>query len=95
MKITVSFLSAPNAAKAAGGKSVNLDLAGRTISDLIGELCDKYGEPLRRALLDDSGRLDMSFRVVVGKGEWLTRDQLDRPLGGGDQVTIAMLVGGG
>ena len=95
MKITVSFLSAPNAAKAAGGKSVTFDVTGRTISDLIGELCDRHGEPLRRYLLDDSGRLDLSFRVVLGTGEWLTRDQLDRPLNDGDQVTIAMLVGGG
>jgi hypothetical protein len=37
----------------------------------------------------------MAFRVVHGAGEWLSRDQLDRPLSDGDQVTIAMLVGGG
>ena len=95
MKVAVSFVSAPNAARAVGGNSVELEINGGTIADLVQEMTKQYGEPLGRYLLDASGQLDQSFRVVLETGEWLTRDQLDRPLGDGDRVTIAMLVGGG
>lgn len=95
MKVTVSFLSVPNAARAVGGRSVAFEFTGRTVEELIRELVDRHGKPLAQCLLDGSGRLDQSFKVVLGTGEWLTSRQLDRTLKDGDNVTIAMLVGGG
>jgi molybdopterin converting factor small subunit len=95
MKITVEFLSLPNVVKMVGGKSVTHDFSGGTIQDLVGEVAAKYGQPVRDFLLDDTGRLDTGFRVVLNKREWLTHEQLDRTLEDGDVVTIAMLVGGG
>jgi hypothetical protein len=95
IRVTVEFLGLPNAAKLAGAKSFPLELPGGTIADLVQALADRHGEPLRRLLLDDEGRLDLSFQVIHNKTEWLRREQLDRPLGDGDVVTITMLVGGG
>jgi molybdopterin converting factor small subunit len=95
MKITVEFLSLPNIAKLVGAKSIFHDFAGGTVQDLIGEVAGKYGKKVRDFLLDESGRLAADFRVVLNKKEWLTHEQLDRPLEDGDIVTIAMLVGGG
>jgi molybdopterin converting factor small subunit len=95
MRITVEFLSLPNIAKLVGGKSISHDFAGGTIQDLIGEVARKHGKKVSDFLLDDAGRLDAGFRVVLNKREWLTHGQLDRSVQDGDVVTIAMLVGGG
>jgi molybdopterin converting factor small subunit len=95
MKVTVEFLSLPNVVKMIGSKSVTLDFEGGTIDELIGEVTAKYGKQVREFLLDETGRLDANFRVVLNKQEWLDQDQLDRAVQDGDIVTIAMLVGGG
>jgi len=95
MKITVEFLSLPNVVKMVGGKSVTHDFSGGTIQELVGEVAVKYGKQVRDFLLDESGRLDANFLVVLNKKEWLNQDQLDRVVQDGDIVTIAMLVGGG
>jgi len=81
--------------KAVGGKSVEIETAGATVADVIRSMTDRFGEPLARYLLDASGQLDQSFRVVLESGEWLTRDKLDRPVKDGSKITVAMLVGGG
>jgi molybdopterin converting factor small subunit len=95
MKITVEFLSLPNVVKMVGGRSVTHNFSGGSIQELVGEVAAKYGKQVRDFLLDDTGRLDANFRVVLNKREWLNHDQLGRRLEDGDVVTIAMLVGGG
>lgn len=95
MKITVEFLSLPLVTRITGSKSVNLDFRGRNIGDLIGEIVKKYGEEVRRFLLDDSGKLDVTLKLLLNKKQWLSREQTDTLLKDGDTVTIMMLVGGG
>jgi len=95
MKITVEFLSLPNVVKIVGGKALDVELRGRTVSDLVNELVGRFGPKLGAFLLDESGALDMVFRVVLNQGEWLPREQLDRTLQDGDRVALTMLVGGG
>lgn len=94
MKVTVEFLSLPNVVKIVGGRTIEIEFAGWTPADLISELATRYGPKLSKFLLDESGRLDMSFQVVLN-GEWLPREQLDRTLKNGDHLAIVMLVGGG
>jgi sulfur carrier protein ThiS len=94
MKITVEFLSLPNVAKMVGGKTITLDLTGRTVGDLLHELAGKYGSSVQKFLLDESGRLDMSLAMTVNK-EWVRQNQMDRILQEGDRVTFMMLVAGG
>lgn len=95
MKITVEFLSLPKITKITGGKTVTLDFRGGTIADLINEIGVRYGEEVRRFLLDDSGKLDMTLKVLLNKKEWIKREHIDKSLNDGDVVTIMMLVGGG
>ena len=95
MKITVEFLSLPNVVRMVGSKTVTLDFVGQNVEDLIQEVVHKYGEDVRRFLLDDTGHLDVTFGVMINKQEWIRRNQMDRPLEDGDQVTILMLAGGG
>jgi len=95
MKITVEFLSIPVVAKIIGSKSTTIDFNGRTIEDLIQEIICKYGEKVRQFLLDESGKLDMIFKVILNKKEWIYRDQMDKILIEGDKVTIMMLAAGG
>ena len=95
MKITVEFLSLPNVVKMVGSKTITIDFAGRTVDDLVHELGAKYGEKMKKFLLDDTGRLDMTFAVALNKQEWIRRDQMDRILQDGDRVTIMILAAGG
>jgi molybdopterin converting factor small subunit len=95
MKVTVEFLSLPIVVKSVGSKTVALDFSGTTVEDVVQEVAHKYGPDVRRFLLDDSGRLDMTFRVSLNGREWILREEMHRPLHDGDRVTIMMLVGGG
>ena len=94
-EVIVEFLSLPNVVKLVGSKSITLDFRGQTVDELVRDVAGRYGKKVQSFLLDESGRLDTHFRVVLNKKEWLKRDQLDRTLIEGDRVTIGMLVGGG
>lgn len=95
MKIAVEFLSLPVVTKIVGGKSISFDFHGQTIEDLMNEIVTRYGEKVRGFLLDESGKLDRIFKVLLNKKEWISRDQMNKTLKDGDKVTIMMLVGGG
>ena len=95
MKIAVEFLSMPVVTKIVGGKSISFDFHGQTIEDLMNEIVTRYGEKVRGFLLDESGKLDRIFKILLNKKEWVSRDHMNKTLKDGDQVTIMMLVGGG
>ncbi|UCH98571.1 MAG: MoaD/ThiS family protein [Candidatus Aminicenantes bacterium] len=95
MKINVEFLSMPIVTKIVGSKTLSLDFPGETIDDLINQVVNTYGHELRRFLLDESSKLDRAFMIHLNKKEWIRRDQLNKTLKDGDQVTLMMLVGGG
>ena len=95
MAITVEFLSLPNVVKMVGSKTIEMDYSGQTVETLIRQVADKYGKNVARFLLDDTGRLDMTFKVMRNKEEWIHSDQMQRPLEDGDRLTIMMLVAGG
>ena len=94
MKVLIEFLSLPNVVKIVGGKSIEFDFCGHTIDELVTELAAAYGQKLRDFLLDDSGKLDMTLRIVLNK-KWISRDQMNTKINDVDSVTIMMLVGGG
>jgi len=95
MKIIVEFVSLPNIVRLIGSKILTLDFSGKTVNDLVSDVVEKYGNDVGRLLLDETGRLDMTYRVILNKQEWIFRDQMDRPLQDGDRVTIMLLVAGG
>lgn len=95
MAITIEFLSLPNVAKLVGGKTIAMDYAGQTIDGLIQQVAEKYGKDVKKFLLDETGHLDMIFRVLRNKEEWIRSDQMQSPLHDGDRLTIMMLAAGG
>ncbi|MCK4942276.1 MAG: MoaD/ThiS family protein [Candidatus Aminicenantes bacterium] len=95
MKINITFLSLPKVTKIIGSKSILFNFSGQTINDLLNELVKKYGIELGQFLLDDSGKLDSIFKVLLNEKQWISRDQMNKTLEAGDQVTFMMLVGGG
>ncbi len=95
MNITVEFLSMPNVTKIVGKKSVSLDFPGKTVSDLIEHIAALYGPRVRKFLLDESGRLDMHFQVLLNGKDWISRKEMDKALKEGDIVRIMMLTAGG
>ena len=95
MKITVEFLSMPVVTKVIGASSLALEFEGQTIEDLIKEVTGRYGEKVRQFLLDEAGKLDMIFKIILNKKEWIYREQMNKKLQPGDRVTIMMLAAGG
>jgi molybdopterin converting factor small subunit len=95
MAITVDFLSLPNVVKMVGSKTVTMDYSGQTVEGLIRQVAEKYGKDVKKFLLDETGRLDMAFRIMRNKEEWIQSDQMQTPLQDGDRLTIMMLVAGG
>jgi molybdopterin converting factor small subunit len=95
MAITVDFLSLPNVVKMVGSKTVTMDYSGQTVEGLIRQVAEKYGKDVKKFLLDETGRLDMAFRIMRNKEEWIQSDQMQTPLQDGDCLTIMMLVAGG
>jgi molybdopterin converting factor small subunit len=95
MAITVEFLSLPNVAKMVGGKTITMDFSSQTVENLIHQVAEKYGKEVRKFLLDETGHLDMIFKVMRNKEEWIQSDQMQTPLQDGDRITIMMLAAGG
>jgi molybdopterin converting factor small subunit len=95
VNITVEFLSMPVVTKVIGQSSVVMDFKGSTIEDLILAICRQYGEKVRQFLLDESGKLDMIFKIILNKKEWIYREQMNKELQSGDRITIMMLAAGG
>jgi molybdopterin converting factor small subunit len=95
MKIELEFLSMPSVVKKIGHKTIDFDLRGNTIDDLVQEMSERYGDQFRQFLLDKSGALDPVFKIMINKKKWIPRDRLKTPLQDGDRVTFMMLVAGG
>jgi molybdopterin converting factor small subunit len=95
MAITVEFLSLPNVVKMVGSKIIAMDYSGQTIEGMIQQVAEKYGKDVKKFLLDETGRLDMIFKIIRNKEEWIRADQMQRPLQDGDRLTIMMLAAGG
>ena len=95
MSVTVEFLSLPNVVKMVGSKTITMDYSGQTIEGLVRQVAEKYGKDVKKFLLDETGHLDMLFKVVRNKEEWIQADQMQKSLQDGDRITIMMLVAGG
>ena len=95
MALTVEFLSLPNVVKMVGGKTITMDFTGQTVEQLILQVTEKFGEKVKKFLLDENGRLDMMLKVLRNQEEWIQSDQMQRPLEDGDHVTIMLLAAGG
>lgn len=66
MRIHVKFRGFPNLYKVLKKKKdLELDIPGDTVGNVVDILTKKYGDAVRKALLDREGDIDMDFRVVI------------------------------
>ncbi len=66
---------------------VDFEFPGNSLKDLVQGLIRKYGEGIRKALLDVQDDIDMELRVVVNKTDYLQYGKrLDRVLNDGDTI---------
>ena len=95
MKIKIESLGLPALAKLIG-KKTEIDLPGGSVADLIANLVKRHGQQMRKALLDNDGKLDLTIQVMLNAEGILARDQYSkRVLKDGDKVIFLILVGGG
>ena len=95
MKIQVESLGLPSLSTLIG-KTVEIEMTGGSVADLIAQVVDRGGSKARKILLDNSGELDMTIQVMLNDEGFVPRDELARQkLKDGDRVKIMLLVGGG
>jgi len=95
MKIQIESLGLPTLSKLIG-KTSQIEMADGTLTDLVAHIVGRMGQPARKILLDQKGRLDLSIQVMVNDEGFLPRDEYSqRVLKEGDKVKFMLLVGGG
>ncbi|HAR95651.1 MAG TPA: hypothetical protein DCR97_06780 [Deltaproteobacteria bacterium] len=83
MKIHVNLGGIPILFKTLKRKELDVEFSGATLRDLIDDLVRRYGMPIKKALLDSSGDVDLEIRVVRNN-VYLTEDRMDVILQEGD-----------
>ncbi len=81
--------------EAIGRRELEVEFVGETVNDLIEHLVARYGRKAKRALYDETGKLDQVVQVLINGEKWVTRDQLDTLLQDGDSVMLAVMMAGG
>jgi sulfur carrier protein ThiS len=95
MKIQIESLGLPTLSKLIG-KTLQVEMADGTLADVVSHIVSRLGQPARKVLLDQKGKLDLSIQVMVNDEGFLPRDEYaKRTLKDGDIVKFMLLVGGG
>jgi MoaD family protein len=85
----------PALPEALGGKELEVEFAGETVSDLIEHLVEQYGRKARQALHERDGQLDPVVQILLNGREWITHDRLDTALQDGDSLILMLMLAGG
>lgn len=95
MKVRLKILGLPMLSEVLGGKEKVVEFGGRTVGDLIQHLLHRHGSKARRALHDQDGELDLTIQILLNEREWVSHEDLDRPLADGDTLIFMLLAAGG
>ncbi|MFX1566256.1 MAG: ubiquitin-like small modifier protein 1 [Promethearchaeota archaeon] len=78
-----------------GFHQLTVNFKGRTVSDLLHQLCEERGQKFCKIIFDEEGRLHRYIKVLVnGRGLHVLQD-LETPLTDGDVVALFPPVAGG
>ncbi len=75
-----------------GESEIVLDLTGGTLEHLIDVLAARYGEKVKEELLDEQGKFDYAYIILV-RGKTLS--SLSDKIEDGAEVVIASMMAGG
>ncbi len=75
-----------------GITSLELDLAGGTLADLIEQMANRYGTKVKEELMDKEGNLDYAYGIFCA-GEKL--NYLSTRIRDGAELVIVNMLGGG
>lgn len=94
MKIQVTFRGIAYLYKAMNKKwTIDIEIPGNTVGDVIRALLRKYGSVVKQTLLDHEGNIDMELRVVHNERSFLEYPtRMQATLDDGDKLLI-MAVG--
>lgn len=96
MKIKVELKGFPIVSDVIGKKSLELDIDGRTLSDVIENLIGLYGRKVKEAFYDEKGRFDPIIQVALNGKTFVSPEEFGRPiLQDGDTVAFLLLLAGG
>ena len=89
MKVNLKFNGMPILYKTLNKKKeTEIDFPGKTLRELIAGLTGKYGQPMRKALLDNNGDVDVEIRVVLNDTSYLTDGRMETVLSDGDTLVF-------
>lgn len=94
MKVNLKIFL-PTLPEVIGGKELQVEFAGETISDLLEYLVIRYGKKAKQAIYNEKDELDPMVQVLLNGKEWVTKDQLDTILHDGDDILLMMMIAGG
>jgi hypothetical protein len=89
MKVHVNFKGIPILYKVLNKKwEMEFEFCGKTLQELMDSLIRKYGPPMKAAVLDNNGHIDMEIRVVLNSTKYLTEDRMATVLNEGDTLVF-------
>lgn len=56
--------------------------------DLTNALIRQFGMPMKKALLDRAGDIDMEIRVILNQADYLMEDRMEKTLNEGDSIVV-------
>jgi hypothetical protein len=88
MKIQVTFRGIGNLYRVMNKKwTIDIEIAGNTVRDVIDTLISRYGSVIKQSLLDQQGDIDMELRLVHNERVFLEYGaRMDVPLNDGDKL---------
>ena len=71
MKVDINFAGMPILYKTLKKKKeIQLNFPGKTLRDLTNALIRQFGMPMKKALLDRAGDIDMEIRVILNQADY-------------------------
>lgn len=87
MKILVNFGGIPILFRTLRKKEFEVEFCGCTVRDLVDDFSRQYGEPFKKALLDNNGDVDIEIRIWRNDC-YLMDDRMGTTLEEGDFVAF-------